>query len=62
MKLVALRFPENRVTYDQWCDWCERVGYDGIDPDYRNRKPPFYLLGTEIPEDLAILFRIEFGL
>ena len=59
MKLVTLRFPENRVTYDQWC---EKIGYDGIDPEYRNRTPPFYLLGTEIPEDLAILFRIEFGL
>lgn len=61
MRLVILNFPENKIPYNAWCAWCERVGYDGIDPEYRNAEPTWYLTRTEVPEDLAILFKIEFG-
>ena len=62
---VKVRIPgDRRITYDEFRNWCIKVGAPGeYDPDYCSRPGRLdYLLQTAtLDEDLAILFRLEFN-
>lgn len=63
---VVIKLPKNKISYDQYREWCIKMGrLDGWDKDYCTDSPGnkvvWYLASTKLPEDLAILFRLEFN-
>lgn len=63
---VVVKLPKNKISYDEYRDWCIKVGrLNGWDPNYCDAvnygKPAWYLVSAKLPEDLAILFRLEFN-
>lgn len=61
---VDIRIPKNRtISYNQYRDWCIKVGFGEWEPEFcSNGSAARYTLRmAHLPEDLAILFRLEFN-
>jgi hypothetical protein len=66
MNEIVLKLPKDTISYDQYRTWCIKMGrLDGWNYDYCSDSPAnkatWYLISTKLPEDLAILFRLEFN-
>jgi hypothetical protein len=65
MNEIIIKLPKGTVSYDQYRTWCIKMDYlDGWSPDYCSDSPAkviWHLASIKLPEDLAILFRLEFN-
>ena len=64
--MIEISLPDYWMSYEAYGVWCERVGHDRWHPTYRatylRSNKGMYVNTVRLPPELAIIFKLEFGL
>lgn len=64
--MIEISVPDYSISYEAYGAWCDRVGHDRWHPTYRGTysasNKGMYLNIVRLPSELALLFKLEFGI
>lgn len=63
MSDVRLDVGRCKLTYIEYAKWCDKVGLQSkYDPKFIFEKGDWILICITIPEEFAVIFRLEYGI